>query len=167
MAAFPRSLGRFLLKGSGKRFVHGGFSLQEVVVPVVKIHKSRSDDTEQTDVDFVLVPPKITTGQLAIALYQSKPVLVKVLPRALRIGIFAKDGTSLSEIKTATFDSKETEVRLRETTFVFVLTPASDAFNGQDVELRLEEFVLGTNQIVPYKTHPLKLQKRFASDFDD
>src|ERR1035437_4015044 len=43
-AAFPRSLGRFPVPGSGKRFVHGGTSLQEVVVPVVKIHKARSEE---------------------------------------------------------------------------------------------------------------------------
>ena len=166
-AAFPLSLGHFPLQGSGKRFVHGGISLQEVVVPVVKIHKARVDDTEQLEVELLRVPPKITTGQLAISLYQSRPAMEKVLPRTLQVGVFAKDGTSLSEIKTATFDSKETENRLRETTLVLVLSPASDAFNGQEVELRLEETVPSTNQVVKYKTHSVKLQKRFASDFDD
>ena len=66
-AAFPLSLGRFPLKGSGKRFVHGGISLQEVVVPVVKIHKARADDTGKVEVELVRVPAKITTGQLATA----------------------------------------------------------------------------------------------------
>lgn len=166
-AAFPLALGRFPLQGSGKRFVHGGFSLQEVVIPVVKIHKARVDDTEQIEVELLRVPSKITTGQLAISLYQDKAVTAKLLPRTLRIGVFSKDGTPLSEIKTHIFDSRETEARQREITILLVLSTAADAFNNKDVVIRLEEAVRGTSQIVPYKTHNIRVQKPFASDFDD
>lgn len=166
-AAFPLSLGRFPLQGSGKRFVHGGISLQEVVVPVIKIHKTRSDDTGLVEVEMLRVPAKITTGQISISLFQDRPAVDKVLPRTLRVGIFAKDGTVLSEIKTQTFDSKETEARHRETTMLLVLSHAADAFNNSEVDLRLEETVQGTNQVVTYKTHSLKLQKPFTSDFDE
>ena len=65
-----------------------------------------------------------------------------------------------------TFDSKETEARQRETTVLIVLSPAADAFNNRDVALRLEEMVPGTTQIVTYKTHSLKLQKPFTTDFE-
>ncbi len=165
--AFPRSLGRFPLQGSGMRYVHGGISLQEVVVPVVKIHKARADDTGRVEVELLRVPAKITTGQLSIALFQDRPAIAKVLPRTLRVGIFAKDGTSLSEIKTQTFDSKETEARQRETTMLLVLSHAADGFNNREVDLRLEETVPGTAHIVTYKMHSLKLQKPFTSDFDE
>ncbi len=165
-AAFPLSLGRFPLQGSGMRYVHGGISLQEVVVPVVKIHKARTDDTGRVEVELLRVPAKITTGQLSIALFQDRPALDKVLPRTLRAGVFAKDGTSLSEIKTMTFDSKETEARQRETTVLIVLSSAADAFNNREVDLRLEEIVPGTSQIVTYKTDSLKLQKPFTTDFE-
>jgi uncharacterized protein (TIGR02687 family) len=166
-AAFPLSLGRFPLQGSGKRFVHGGISLQEVVVPVVKIRKTRIDDATQVDVEILRVPTKITTGQVAISLFQDRPALDKTLPLTLRVGVFAKDGTSLSEIKTHVFDSKDEEARLREISMVLVLSHAADAFNNQEVELRLVKMLEGTNQSVVYKTHSLKLQKPFASDFDD
>jgi uncharacterized protein (TIGR02687 family) len=164
--AFPLSLGRFPLQGSGMRYVHGGISLQEVVLPVVKIHKARMDDTGRVEVELLRVPAKITTGQLSIALFQDRPALAKVLPRTLRVGVFAKDGTSLSEIKTQTFDSKETEARQRETTMLLVLSPVADAFNNHDVEIRLEETVPGTTQVVTYKAHSVKLQKPFTSDFE-
>ena len=166
-AAFPLSLGRFPLQGSGKRYVHGGVSLQEVVLPVVKIHKARADDTGRVEVELIRVPNKITTGQLSIALFQDRPALAKTLPRTLRVGVFAKDGTVLSEIKTQTFDSKETEARQRETTMLLALSHAADAFNNSEVDLRLEETVSGTAQIVTYKTLSLKLQKPFTSDFDE
>jgi uncharacterized protein (TIGR02687 family) len=166
-AAFPLSLGRFPLQGSGKRFVHGGPSLQEVVIPVVKIHKARANDTGRVEVVLSRVPAKITTGQFSIALLQERPVIDKLLPRTLRIGVYAKDGTTLSEIKTMTFDAKETEARRRETSVLLVLSHAADAFNNRDVDLRLEETLQGTNQTVIYKTQSLKLSKSFASDFDD
>ena len=165
-AAFPLSLGRFPLQGSGMRYVHGGISLQEVVIPVVKIHKARTDDTGRVEVELLRVPAKITTGQLSIALFQDRPAIAKVLPRTLRVGVFAKDGTSLSEIKTQTFDAKEEEARNRETTMLLVLSPAADAFNNQEVELRLEDTVPGTTQLVTYKSHTLKLQKPFTTDFE-
>jgi hypothetical protein len=165
-ATFPLSLGRFPLQGSGMRYVHGGFSLQEVVIPVVKIHKARTDDTGRVEVELLRVPAKITTGQLSIALFQDRPALNKVLPRTLRVGVFAKNGASLSEIKTLTFDSKETEARQREATVLIVLSAAADAFNNRDVDIRFEEMVHGTTQIVTYKTHSVRLQKPFTTDFE-
>ena len=166
-AAFPLSLGRFPLQGSGKRYVHGGISLQEVVVPVVRIHKARTDDTGRVEVELLRVPAKITTGQLSLALYQDRPALDKTIPRTLRAGIYAKDGTLLSETKTVTFDSRATEPRQRETSILLALSHAADAFNNQEVILRLEETVAGTSQVITYKTHHLKLQKPFTSDFDE
>jgi uncharacterized protein (TIGR02687 family) len=166
-AAFPLSLGRFPRPGSGKRYVHGGISLQEVVVPVVKIHKARADDTGKVEVELLRVPPKITTGQLSIALFQDRPALDKVLPRTLRAGVYAQDGTPISEIKTVSFDSKDPEARNREMALLLVLSHAADEFNGQVVELRLEENVQGSEQYITYRAHNVKLQKPFVSDFDE
>jgi uncharacterized protein (TIGR02687 family) len=166
-AAFPLSLGRFPLQGSGKRYMHGGICLQEVVLPVVKIHKARTDDTGRVDVDLLRVPTKITTGQVSLSLFQVRPVTGKCLPRTLRIGVFAKEGTALSEIKTLTFDSTDTEARNRETMLLLTLSHSADSFNNRDVDIRLEETLPGTTQLVTYKTHTLRLQKPFTSDFDE
>lgn len=166
-AVFPMGLGRFPLQGSGKLYVHGGISLQEVVIPVVKIHKARSNDTSVVDVELLGVPSKITTGRIAITLFQRQPAVDKMLPRILRVGVFGKDGVSISEQRTETFDSQVEEARLREKSIVLVLSSAADRLNNQDIELRLEEMVQGTAQWVTYRTHTLRLQKPFESDFDD
>lgn len=166
-AAFPLSLGRYPLQGSGKRYVHGGLSLQEVVIPVVQINKKRSDDTRRVEVEILQSPTKITTGQLSLRLYQDRPVAEKVLPRTLRMGVFASDGTELSEIRTMTFDSADEEPRHREHSIVLTLSRTADEYNNKDVAIRLEEILSGTNQHVTYKTHTVKLQKPFESDFDD
>jgi hypothetical protein len=166
-AAFPLALGRFPLQGSGKRYVHGGLSLQEVVVPVLHVHIARADDTEPVEVDLLRVPAKITTGQITLALYQDRPVADKVLPRTLRAGLFAPDGTPLSEVRTFVFDSADPEPRQRETSAGLTLSRAADAYNNREVEIRLVETLPGTTQTAVYKSYKVKLQKPFASDFDD
>jgi len=166
-AAFPLSLGRFPLQGSGKRFVHGGLSLQEVVVPVVSIHKARADDTGRVEVELLRIPSKITTGQISLALYQDRPVADKILPRTLRIGVFSQDGKALSETRAIVFDSADAEPRQREKQLGLTLSRAADAYNNQDVEIRLEETLPGTAQATVYKCHRVRLQKPFGSDFDE
>jgi uncharacterized protein (TIGR02687 family) len=165
--AFPCSLGRFPLQGSGKRYVHGGFSLQEVVIPVVHINKSRSDDTGRVSVEIIRMPSKLTTGQVALSLYQEKPVTSKLLPKSLKIGVYAPDGLAISEIKAITFDSKDEEARKREMAVALVLSKAADQHNNSTVEIRLDETLPGTSQTVTYRSYPIKLQKPFATDFDE
>jgi len=167
VAAFPSGLGRFPLKGSGKRFVHGGYSLQEVLLPVLRIHKSRTDDTGRVEVDLLRAPTKITTGRIALTLYQDRPVATKVLARNLRLGIFSLDGVPLSDQKSITFNSESSEARHREVGVELVLSHAADPFNGKEVEIRLDDATTGSSQPVPYKAHRLKLQKPFATDFDE
>jgi hypothetical protein len=48
-----------------------------------------------------------------------------------------------------------------------VLSNAADAHNGREVEIRMDEVTPGSAHAVPYKTHRLKLQKPFATDFDE
>ena len=74
--------------------------------------------------------------------------------------------TSLPSVPPETGDSAEPEARLRETSVVLVLSKAADAHNNRDVELRLEQMAQGTTQWVTYRSHTVKLQKPFTSDFD-
>lgn len=168
VAAFPLGLGRFPLKGAGKRFVHGGLSLQEVVIPVMKIHKSRIDDTEKVELDLLRAPTKITTGRVSLTIYQDRPTATKVLGRTLRVGIFTTEGKAISELKTLTFNSADTEARQRETAVDLALSRVADQYNGREVEIRLDEVMAGNqSSALPYKFHRLKLQKSFATDFDE
>ena len=165
--AFPLSLGRFPLQGSGKRYVHGGMTLQEVVIPILRIHKARSSDTSRVAVDVLRMPSRITTGQASFALYQEQPVDDKILARQLRIGLFSSEGAPLSEVCAISFDSSDSETRRRETNIVLALSRNADAFNNQEIELRMEETLPGTSQSVVYRSYTLRLQKPFGSDFDE
>ena len=55
-------------------------SLQEIVIPVLKINKKRQSDTSAVDVDILRgATSVITSGQFAVVFYQTQPVSEKVL----------------------------------------------------------------------------------------
>ena len=84
----PKSIHRLRLAGGGSRFVHGGATLQEVVVPVLVINKKRKSDTRLVNVKVLPETDKINTGQLVVKLFQSEPVTDKVQARVLRAGLY-------------------------------------------------------------------------------
>ena len=168
-AVFPLGLDRFPRSGSGSRFVHGGTSLQEVVVPVIRLKRERKDESRVVEAELLRVPAKITTGKLSFGLFQLEPVEPKKrLPLQLRIGLYAKaDGALLCAHRTILLDSAASEAREREQQVVLELSNAADNYNNQPLELRLERQLEGVATPVPYKTVELKLQRPFGSDFDD
>ena len=48
----PNSIQRIVKPGAGFQFVHGGASLQEIVVPVISINKGRADTVEPVNVEI-------------------------------------------------------------------------------------------------------------------
>ena len=168
-AVFPLGLDRFPRSGSGSRFVHGGTSLQEVIVPVIKLKRERKDDSRVVEAELLRVPAKVTTGKLSFGLFQLEPVQPrKRLPLQLRLGLYAKaDGTLLCPHRTVLLDSAAPEAREREQLVILELSNAAEAYNNQLLELRLEQMLDGVDKPQPYKSFELKLQRSFGSDFDD
>ena len=168
-AVFPLGLDRYPRSGSGSRFVHGGTSLQEVVVPVIRLRRERKVETRVVEAELLRVPAKVTTGRLSFGLFQLEPVEPrKRLPLRLRIGLYAKaDGALLCAHRTVLLDSAASEAREREQQVILELSNAAADYNNQVLELRLEQQLEGVATPVPYKTVEMKLQRPFGSDFDD
>jgi uncharacterized protein (TIGR02687 family) len=163
----PKSINRLRLKGSGSRFVHGGASLQEVVIPVLKINKKRQSDVTAVEVDILRgASSVITSGQLAVTMYQAGPVTDKIQPRVLRAGIYTEAGELISDNHDLTFDLSSDNPRERELQVRFVLTRKADEANGQEVILRLEEKHAGTSHYKEYKSLRYLMRRSFTSDFD-
>lgn len=163
----PRSTLRLRLSGSGSRYVHGGATLQEVVVPVLKVNKKRQSDRSQVDVEILKgTESSITSGQLSVRFYQAQPVSAKVGPRTLRIALYTSRGVLISNQQQKCFDSHSESARDRETVMQFLLTREADTVNGETVELRLEEPLGGTTHYREYRTEKYLLRRSFSSDFD-
>jgi uncharacterized protein (TIGR02687 family) len=166
--AIPNSITRFRQRGAGSRFVHGGASLQEVVIPVISIHKGRVSDISKVEIEVIKHPTKftITTSQLTIVLYQKDPVSEKNQPRVLRLGIYTKDNKLISDSHEYPFDFSSDNPRDREIEVQLILIREANQISNQDVELRLEEKEPGTTQYKPYNSYNYSLKRSFTTDFD-
>ncbi|PSU45721.1 BREX-1 system phosphatase PglZ type A [Photobacterium frigidiphilum] len=166
-AVVPKGIQRLRLSGSGSRFVHGGASLQEVIVPIISINKKRSSDIRMVDVDVLRSGSTvITSGQISVTLYQVDAVTEKTQYRALRLGIYTESGTLISDSHTVDLDLTSDNSREREMKLRFLLNQEADSANNQEVILKLEETVAGTNQFKSYKELRYTIRRSFTSDFD-
>jgi uncharacterized protein (TIGR02687 family) len=163
-----KSINRLRIKGAGSRFIHGGASLQEIVIPLIKITKTRQDTTSQVDIDIIKSTDRITTNILAVSFIQTNAVSEQVLPRTLRAVIRAEDGEDLSDQFKYNFDIEEGSERQREVKHRFQLSSkASGKYKNQRVQLVLEEPVDGTSKWKQYKEYYYTLNISFTNDFDD
>jgi uncharacterized protein (TIGR02687 family) len=163
----PNSINRMRVKGAGSRFVHGGAALQEVVIPVIRVGKQREADVGHVEVQiFVTGRSLISSGQTAVTLYQVQPVSEKMRPRELLAGIYAMDGTLVSDEYTLTFDFRSENAREREMPRKFLLSREADRFNNQDVILKLRERVGKTSHYQDYASHRFQLRRGITTDFD-
>lgn len=163
----PKSIHRLKLAGGGTRFVHGGATLQEIVVPVLAINKKRKSDTRLVNVKVLPDTDKITTGQLVVKLFQSEPVSDKVQARVLRAGLYVGETLiSNDPPPVLTFDSSSPEQRDRYQSIQLLLNKDANDYNNRAVELRLEELIPNTNHWRVYEKAMFTLKRSFTSDFD-
>ncbi len=166
-AVIPKGIQRLRLSGSGSRFVHGGATLQETVIPVISINKKRQSDIAAVEVDVLRGGTNvITSGQLSVTLYQAEAVSDKMQPRRLRVGLYTEAGKLISDCHEVVLDLSSENPREREMKLRFLLTQDADEANNQEVTLKLEEPIVGTNQHRHYKQLPYTLRRSFTSDFD-
>ena len=161
----PKSINRLRRQGSGSRFVHGGATLQEIVVPVVKINKKRQSDTSAVEVEIIGTSNQmITSSQISVRFYQVPAVTEKTQPRQLRAGIYAQSGELISDSHELVFDFRSDNPREREVPVRFLLSRQAD--NDQEVILKLEERHGETSHFREYRTARYRLKRSFSNDFD-
>lgn len=164
----PKSINRLRVKGAGSRFIHGGSSLQEIVIPLITVSKVRQDTTSQVEIDIIKSNDRITTNLLTVSFIQQNLVTASTQPRTIRAALFAEDGEVLSDRFTYHFDIEEGSERQREVKHKFQLSSkASGKYKHQRVKLLLEEPVDGSSKWKEYKRFMYTLNISFSNDFDD
>lgn len=163
----PNSINRLRVKGAGSRFVHGGASLQEIVIPVIRVGKQREADVNQVEVQIIVSGrSQITSGQTAVVFYQTQPVSAKVQARELVAGIYAADDTLISDEHVLQFDFTSNNAREREMPRKFLLSREADKFNNTDVFLKLRQPYGKTSRFEDYTSHRFQLKRGITTDFD-
>ncbi len=165
----PKGINRLRVQGAGSRFVHGGASLQELVVPVINIYKKREDTVSKVEVDILNKSSnKISTNLQGVQFYQTKPTGDQVIGRTIKAYFKTEGGEPISEVFNFTFDSSSVNATDREKYHGFqISSKASSQYRNQTVYLVMEEMIEGTSTWVEYQRYPYTLNISFTNDFDD
>ena len=105
----PKGVDVFKLKGAGLNYVHGGLSLEEVIVPVIEV-KSKKGGKNQRTVDLQLISSinKITNYDIMLTFFQKENVSKTVLPLEASIYFEDEEGNKISN-EVIIFADKDSE----------------------------------------------------------
>ena len=160
----PRGLNRFHFTG-GARFVHGGASLQEVVVPVIVVkHRKDKGSRDETRITTVTVHilgtrHKITTSRHRFELIQMEPVSERV--KAITLKVAVHEGSEpVTNVETVTFDSTSGNMDERKKWVQLVL---KDRQYDKKTPYRL--VLRDTETDVEHQSVDVTIDRAFGDDF--
>ena len=153
----PKAIQRIRKQGQNGRYIHGGATLQETVIPVIHVNKKRRDDVTLVKVKVISQERIITSGQIVITFYQEQPVEDKVKGISIRAG-FYRDGIPVSNIEDLEFNRETTNVEEREQKRQFKLSTGIDSGS---VLLKLTTRVENTDQYAPYDEITFSIRQNF------
>jgi uncharacterized protein (TIGR02687 family) len=106
----PRGSLRFVSPGRGAQYVHGGSSLQEVIIPVLAVRPVRGKSADRARVRVALQhggARRITGNPFTLTLIQEDPVSDRLHPREVRIAWFDSSGVPVTTELRLRFDSSD------------------------------------------------------------
>lgn len=115
----PKNYLRIKKQGAGNRYVHGGISLQECVVPVItykNVRKSYKNYEEVKKAELQLIDStrnKVFTNTFSLEFYQKEPVGGKTTEAKYEIYMADASGHDVSDRKTIIADKTDSDVTNR------------------------------------------------------
>lgn len=109
-------LGADIIKmaGGGQNYVHGGSSLQEMIVPVIKVNTFKGkQDTGLVNVELSSFNHRVTGIEVKLDFMQMEPVTDTVKPRRLQAFFVDADGAKISFPVPITANIKSTDAKDR------------------------------------------------------
>ena len=130
--ALPRAINRFRIRGNvGVQFAHGGGSIQELLIPVLKFYKQKKEAGRQVSFRRIDTTDRINTGSIKVELLQDDPITSEVKGISCVIGLYAEDGRLLSDEKPVQFNSTSSNPKDRvQSAILFLNSEGSKASFG-------------------------------------
>ena len=159
----PKGLNRFHFMG-GSKFIHGGASLQEIVVPVVAIREMKGKEAIKSEIRKAGVsilgnPKKITSTISKFQFIQTEAVSERIKPRNLLVSLRDQNELISNEEKI-TFDSQSESLDDRKKSVKLTLKQ-KDYDNKKDYFLVLRD----SETQIEYERIPLKIDLAFMDEF--
>jgi hypothetical protein len=162
-ALVVKGLSKIRKKGSLGRYIHGGATLQEIAIPVLRINKTRQDDARRVQVS-VLGSTDITSPSITLKFYQEEPVEGKVLAHRIAAWFESADGDVLSNKIDRVFNSDDASDMNRSYALSFAFAPVAKKQVGREIYLKLFTVAEGGTMIDP---RPISFRlKQLALDID-
>ena len=129
----PNSIMRFKIQGSGANFVHGGASLQEVVVPVVQFKNIRKNSKGSVKIEKVKIQPivlsnRITNTPFKIRMYQTEKLSLNTKVGNYSVYLADENGNIISDIHNIIADKSSDNPSEREFNIVLNI-PRTNQYN--------------------------------------
>ena len=159
-------------QGSGVKFVHGGASLQEIVVPVIEIQHVRSNKADVVPVEAEILVDgagRVTTNRFSVSVYQTSPVGEEFSKRIVRLSLRSRHGDLLSDEVSLVLDSEAETVQDRTKSTMLTLNHAANVMGSGSVLLKMEtgrERGNGRIDYDVYKEKPMTLRLAVQNFFD-
>lgn len=115
----PKGINRFRKQGSGVQFVHGGASLQELIVPVLSVYRVRRAKTEDVRFKRIDATKNISAGAARFRFLQETPIDEGIKALSVNIALYDIDNRLISNELTIEFNSTDKQATGR--TFEVIL----------------------------------------------
>lgn len=110
---YPKTANVFRAPG-GANYVHGGASLQEMLVPVLDVHTtSNRSQAHEVKLELVNASKRITSLTVPIVVRQSEPIGATVIPAEFNLYFVDGQNRHISGLVTVNANSQSNEVRCR------------------------------------------------------
>ncbi len=161
-----KSINKIRKQGGGNRFVHGGATLQELVVPLLEIKYHRKNMISEVEATIMPIST-ITTNNVNVSVYQEEPISERIKPITISCGFYSEDGIELSDKHKITLNSSDDENRNRENKLKFTFKEISNKYSGKFIKFVMKKVIENSSEEPIYKTYDVKLQLAFFNDFDE
>lgn len=162
----PKAHIRFKVQGEGANYVHGGASLQELMVPVIVFKNIRSTSkksvkAEKAKVKLTNEIRKITNSIFILNFFQTEKISEKITSATLEVYMVGIDGSIISSIETIIADltSEKPEERMVR---IKLTLKAMDYDKNQQYQLIIKD----KETAVVVEEIPFKISLGIANDFD-
>lgn len=159
----PRDATRIKVKGGGENYVHGGISLQEMLVPVIVYKNRRAVSKEYVPVsnaELVLLSEsrKVSNLMFSLDFFQRKPIGEKVKPCAYSIYMTDDEGRVVSDTQAVIADRADNKESQR--TFRVRLSLKAGAYDKN----KIYRLVIANGTDIPQEVE-FHIDIAFADDF--
>ena len=117
----PMGTNRLAAQGGGYNFAHGGASLQELIIPVIRSRRIYEEKADQVTCKLFTRDPRIVMNQFQGYILQKEPVTMTRKPMQIRVALY-KDGEMVSQEVNLTLNSTDEDPNKRIYPIILNLT---------------------------------------------